>query len=269
VFAQGPVTKEEYIIYLIISLIFIIVILILFYIFSLYPNCEYVRVFIPNIIGGLVAGLFITLCVDFTLQSITQKQKKENTRIAIRRLWKETSDLLKMFVQLWKASVPKRPDKLPEDYLEFLEGTYYEAYSKFDLSSEAPIAPSRTWYKYFASVISKFRCGVDRTLEVYSSSLDPEFTKNIEDVVGHTYMDMADYLLGKEEMVKQKHIKEGFVGEVAINAGDLFAHISSMLIYMKKKVNLDYRIRTDIYPNDHKPLWGSGYRENGETVEKR
>jgi len=247
---------------LLISLIIILVLIIVsFFIYAAYQDCEYIKVLLPNIIGGLIAAFFVTASVDLILWWRGNRKKKQMKRVATKRLWREIKSLLAMFVQVWKASVKVKPSHLPDKYDDFLQGDYCESYKNFDLSTSAPIAPQRSWYKHFANVVNSFKGGVDRILDVYNYYLDAEFVTKIENVVRHEYMDFPDQLLGKEEVERSGGKKKRYIGDLSIKIEDLFTHLKVLLEAMRKEVGMDYSIAKNYYRDDCQPLWGSGYRD--------
>lgn len=246
------------------AILALIIIASLIYVFS--PDCEFIKIFLPNIIGGLIAAFFVTLSVDVMLWRREKRQKKKMKRIAAKRLWRETLPLLEMFVQMWKASVERKPEELPVRYDDFLKGDYHDAYKRFDLSTAAPVVPEREWYVHFANVLKRFKVAIDTILDVYHSYMDATFVKKIEDVVGHPYMKNPDSFLGKREQEKSGAIERKYGGEPAILAHEYFIHLNNLLEQISQEIDVNLVIYENILRDDHQPLWSSGYNSNLEMI---
>jgi len=134
--------------------------------------------FLSDISLAIIASFIFYIFIEY----IPSKRKEEKfTRIVMNQLKHPITQQVRLLIYIYKASISEKPSVLPTSFEELFDKDYFLIVQDLDFNSQAPVIMEQTWSQYIHQECMLFSRRLEAILIKYSSYLNYDLIKLIED----------------------------------------------------------------------------------------
>lgn len=176
----------------IIAITFVIIIAYFFIIWYKFPDNFYISSYVPNIVAELFGILITIFFVDYLLRIERKKQDDKYAFIAYKKIVSQIQIILRLLLQIYKASSNKNNIKKFESYNDFLSEDnldhIFEHYAYFDFKKEAPVLPKQDWFEFTEHALNSSLKEVSLIIDRYLPFLDIIIVEKLENLTNDSQL---------------------------------------------------------------------------------
>lgn len=204
----------------------------------------------------IFGSYLVVILVDASFRQREREEKDRVRYLFLEQLRKNVNFHTHFLISLYVASLPARPDEVPDSHEELLTEGYIETIQHLDLSETRGKRESGDrWYDYLGESASIFQDDVNEVLGRYAPFLDSETLTTFQELSNSEFL----YTLSvyQERDILLNDSQRGVTRDYNLFAGDGFERIISEHLQTMLKVVEYYELpeAPDLKPVSRHPEW--------------
>lgn len=158
--------------------------------FSIHSQTNWLKGFSLDVAAEIIGILLVIFSIDLVMDAEREKERQKLEKVALQQLHRPLLRHFHLLINLFKATVKVKESKDYKDIADLFDDFYFEQLSILDFSQPAPVIKSveMSWLDYLLWECQQFRESLNRTVEKYSSFLQPDVIDLIEEIINSPFI---------------------------------------------------------------------------------
>ena len=135
-------------------------------------------------LGTEASGILLAVVlIDSLIRLREQRETNRYRRLALLQTRRALHEHLRVLVQMYKATAPRRPPSTYHHVEDLLAEEFIRTVQFLDFAAEAPIVPRRDWFSYLNETFGHLDKQLDRIIARYGPQLGVEAVEVLQDMI--------------------------------------------------------------------------------------
>ncbi|MBE9129847.1 MULTISPECIES: hypothetical protein [unclassified Coleofasciculus] len=193
--------------------------------FSIHSQTNWIKGFSLDVAAEIIGILLVIFSIDLVIDAEREKERQKLEKVALQQLRRPLLRHFGLLINLFKTTVKVKENNDYKGIADLFDDFYFEQLAILDFSQPAPVIKSveMSWLDYLLWECQQFRESLNRTVEKYSSFLQPDVINLIEEIINSPFIwwvvqSPKSYQLEKTSATPKNSEKNGLNGQVNLLA---------------------------------------------------